>query len=123
MAEEYAVHDYEGFGGMEIGEAAPMAKIVEIAVFLRERGQLGALLAAHFGGDISQAQDALENSYRGVFESLADCFQALTEETTTIPENLRLYIDYESMARDAELSGDVFTIETARDEVHVFWAR
>lgn len=40
-----------------------------------------------------------------------------------IPETLRLYIDYEAMARDARLSGDVFTVETGRDEVHVFWAR
>jgi antirestriction protein len=54
---------------------------------------------------------------------LADCLQDLTEETTMIPEALRPYIDYEAMARDATLSGEVFTLETAHDEVHVFWAR
>ena len=123
LAEEHAIHDYEDFGGLEIAEYASIDRVVEVAAFLRERGQLGALVAAHFGGDVSQAQGAFEDSYRGVFESLADCFQEMTEETTTIPEALRLYIDYEAMARDAELSGEVFTIETARDEVHVFWAR
>ncbi|AYV46280.1 antirestriction protein ArdA [Caulobacter flavus] len=123
MAEEYAIHDYEDFGGLEIAEYASIEKVIAIGAFLRERGKLGAMLAAHFGGDIEQAGEALEDSYRGVFESLADCFQAFTEETTTIPENLRLYIDYEAMARDAELSGDVFTIKTAHDEVHVFWGR
>lgn len=123
MAEEHAIHDYEGFGGLEVAEYASIGRVVEVAAFLRARGRLGALVAQHFGGDISQAQDALEDSYRGVFESLADYFQEMTDETTTIPENLRLYIDYEAMARDAELSGEIFTIETAHDEVHVFWTR
>jgi hypothetical protein len=28
---------------------------------------------------------------------------------------------YERMAADMEMSGDIFTIETAHDEVHIFW--
>ncbi len=47
----------------------------------------------------------------------------MTEETRTIPEALRLYIDWEAMARDARLNGEVFAVETAHDEVHVFWSR
>lgn len=27
------------------------------------------------------------------------------------------------MARDAQINGDIFTVQTAHDEVHVFWAR
>ena len=41
----------------------------------------------------------------------------------TIPEVLHLYIDWEAMGRGAVLGGEVFTIETAFDEVHVFWSR
>lgn len=37
-----------------------------------------------------------------------------------LPHGLRYYIDYQAMARDAELNGDLFTISTARDVVHVF---
>ena len=110
-AEEWAIHDYEGFGG------------VEIAGFLRERGVLGALVLEHVGGDVEAARTTLDEQYHGVFESLADCFQALTEETTVIPGALRNYIDWQAMGRDAQLSGDVFTLETAHDAVHVFWAR
>lgn len=44
----------------------------------------------------------------------------MTEEATTIPPSLRCYIDWQAMARDAELSGDVFTLTTAWDVVHVF---
>ncbi|EJL25215.1 Antirestriction protein (ArdA) [Caulobacter sp. AP07] len=54
---------------------------------------------------------------------LAACFRELTEETAQIPRPLRDYINYEAMARDAQLNGEVFAIETAHDEVHVFWTR
>jgi antirestriction protein len=123
LAEAFAIHDHEGFGGVEIGEFASIGRVVEIAAFLRARGRLGALVLAEVGGDLDAAVGALDEQYRGVFASLADCFQDLTEETRVIPETLRLYIDYEAMARDARLNGEVFTVETAHDKVHVFWTR
>ncbi|WP_426011764.1 antirestriction protein ArdA [Caulobacter sp. DWR2-3-1b2] len=122
-AEEYAIHDHEGFGGVEIAEYAGIDKVVEIAAFLRVYGGLGALVLEHFGDDLEAAQTALVEDYHGVFDSLADCIQEVTEEATVIPERLRYYIDWEAMGRDAELNGDIFTIKTAHDEVHVFWNR
>jgi antirestriction protein len=122
-AEEYAIHDHEDFGGIEVREYADLDHLVEIAGFLRERGHLGALVLEHFSGDLEAATSALDEQYRGLFASLADSFQELTEETTVIPDALRLYIDWEAMARDARLGGEVFTVETGHDEVHVFWAR
>ena len=122
-AEEYAIHDHEGFGGVEIAEYAGVDKVVRIASFLRERGTLGALVLEHFCGDLEAATSALGEDYRGVFESLADCYQEMTEETLAIPEALRFYIDWEAMARDARLNGEVFTVETAYNEIHVFWSR
>jgi len=122
-AEEYAIHDHEDFGGVEIAEYAGVDKVVAIAGFLRERGTLGASVLEHFCGDLNAAVSALDEDYRGVFESLADCYQEMTEETLLIPEALRLYIDWEALGRDARLNGEVFTAETAHDEVHVFWSR
>lgn len=122
-AEEFAIHDYDGFGGVNIGEYEPIGRIVEIACFLRERGQLGALVLDHVGGDIDEAAKTLADGYRGAYDSLAGYFQELTEDTVEIPEPLRPYIDYEAMARDAELSGEVFTLRTAHDEIHVFLTR
>lgn len=122
-AEEYAIHDHEGFGGVSVGEYAALETVVEIAGFLGARGKLGALVLAHLDGDIEAARLALDERYHGVFPDLAACFQELTEETVTIPQALAPYIDYEAMARDAVLGGEVFSLETAPDEVHVFWSR
>lgn len=119
-AEEYTIHDYEGFGEIQISEYAGIATVVTLAAFVMEHGALGAAVLDHFGGDIEEATDALADRYHGVFESLADYVQEVTEEATEIPQSLRYYIDWQAMARDAEMSGDVFTVETAYDEIHVF---
>ena len=50
-------------------------------------------------------------------------FASFSGTTTEIPENLAYYIDYEKMGRDMELSGDIFTIETGYQEVHIFWSQ
>ncbi len=118
-AEEWAIHDYEGFGSLSISEYEGIEYVAQLAAFIAEHGELGAELINHFG-DIEQASEALEDGYHGSFESLADYVQSLTEDTGQIPEHLRFYIDWDAMARDAEMSGDLFTVQTAHDEVHVF---
>lgn len=121
-AKEYAIHDYEDFAGINIDEYTGVDQVVERAAFAVEHGTLGALLFEYYG-EVEAAREALEFNYCGVFRSLADYIEELTGETTEIPENLRAYIDWDAMARDAELNGDFLTVKTAWDEVHVFWAR
>lgn len=121
-AEEYAIHDYEGFGGYRLHEYAGIETAHEVACFIAEHPAFGAALIDHLG-DVEAATKAAEEDYCGCYTSLADYTQELTEETTQIPQALIHYIDYEAMARDMEMNGDVFTIETAYREVHVFWNR
>lgn len=119
-AEEWAIHDYEGFGGVRIDEHTGFERVSELAAFLAEHGDLGAALLDHYCGDLAEAREALADRYLGSCASLADYVQELTEQTQPVPENLRFYIDYHAMARDAEISGNLFTIATTFDVVHVF---
>lgn len=119
-AEEHAIHDYEGFAGAIIGEYEGFEEVAALAEFITEHGALGGALLNHFGGDLDEAREAIDEHYHGCHASLADYMQELTEETTTIPQALRYYIDWRAMARDAEMSGDFFTIETGFEETHVF---
>jgi antirestriction protein len=122
-AEEWAIHDYEGFEGAPIGEYSSLETIAEYAEFITEHETLGGKLLEHYGGDLEDAKAALEE-YCGEFESVEDYARDLTEQTgTQIPESLANYIDYAAMAHDMEMGGDVFTIETGFQQVHVFWAR
>lgn len=119
-AEEWAIHDYEGFGEVRINECAGLDRVAELAGFITEHAEVGAALLDHFGGDIEEAREAMADRYLGAHASLADYVQVLTEEGTTIPQPLRCYVDWQAMARDAEMSGDLFTVTAARDVVHVF---
>lgn len=120
-AEEWAIHDYENFDGIEISEHESLERVVEYVCFLNEHPDIGAALLSHFNNDLDEANTAAIEHYQGCYSSLADYAQAITEDTTDIPSHLQYYIDYARLGRDMEMSGDVFTIETAHDEVHVFW--
>ncbi len=118
-AEEWAIHDYEGFGALSLSEYESIEQVHALAEFIEEHGEMGAALLSHYGSNLEDASTALEN-YLGTYESLEDYARELTEETTQIPEQLTFYINYEAMARDMEMSGDVFTIEESFDCVHIF---
>jgi antirestriction protein len=120
-AEEYAIHDYEGFEGVSLSEYHGIDEVAALAAFIAEHGELGAELFKHYG-DIDTAETALEDDYCGEYCSLAEYAEQLTEETVSIPESLRYYIDYDAMARDIAM-GDVLVIETGIECVHVFWSR
>jgi len=119
-AEEIAIHDYDGFYSLRLSEWEAIDAVHAYATFIAEHGQLGADLIAHMD-TVELAEAVMADGYAGRYERLADFAQELTEDTTKIPENLAYYIDYDRMARDMEMSGDIFTIETAHDEVHIFW--
>ena len=119
-AEEWAIHDDEGFCNIRIREYEGIERVAELAGFLAEYGTLGAELYNHFGGDLDEAREAMTDRYHGEYAALADYMQELTEQSITIPKALEFYVDWAAMARDAEMSGDIFVIETAHDEVHVF---
>lgn len=118
-AEEYAIHDYEGFEGAPVSEYSGIESVAELAAFVAEHGGLGGKLVEHFG-DLDAAREAIEDHYAGQYQSVADFAQELTEQSTEIPASLQYYIDWERMARDLAIN-DVLTIETGFECVHVFW--
>jgi antirestriction protein len=118
-AEEYAIHDYEGFEGARIEEYSGIDEVCTLAEFIGEHGALGGKLLEHFG-DLESAREAIEDHYAGCYASVADFVQELTEETTAIPEPLRYYIDWRAIARDMEIN-DILAIETGFEETHIFW--
>lgn len=120
-AVEWAIHDYENFGRGNISEYESFESVHEKALFIEEHGELGKAVLSHWCGDVEDAQSAMGDSYYGIYESLADYMQELTEETTKVPNHLEFYIDYERMARDMEMGGQLYAIETGYKQVHVFW--
>lgn len=121
-AEEWAIHDYEGFEGTNIAEYEGFDEVSQKAALIAGHGALAGKLLEHYQ-DTEDAKLAIEERYAGEYENLADFARELTEEATAnIPDNLAFYIDYEAMGRDLAIS-DVITFETRFDQVHVFWGQ
>ena len=122
-AEEWAIHDHEGFEGARLSEYASFETVCELAAFIGEHGELGAKLYEHFGDDLDQARAQFDD-YAGEHKSLGEFAADLHEQTgTQIPEALQHHVDWDGLGRDMELNGDVFTIETGFEHVHIFWNR
>ena len=122
-AEEHAIHDYEGFEGAHLSEYASFETVCELADFIGEHGELGSRIYGHYGNDLEQARAAFED-YAGEYRSAADFAEELHDDTgAAIPESLRYYIDWQAVARDMALNGEIMVFQTGFDEVHIFWSR
>lgn len=123
QTEEWSIHDCEGFEGANLSEYASFDTVCELADFIGEHGSLGAKLYTHFGDRLEEAKAAFED-YAGEFKSAADFAEDITRECgAEIPKSLEYYIDWEALARDMEMSGEILAIRTGFDEVHIFWQR
>jgi antirestriction protein len=118
-AEEIAVHAFEDFGSLSIGEYESIQEIQEKASFIVEQGELGAELLAHYG-NLEDAREALDNYYMGAHESELDYAIHLFEECYLhdIPEHIQCYVDYEKFCRDIFIQ-DYFSLEV-EGRCHVF---
>lgn len=119
FAEEYAIHDYEGFGSYPLGEYEGLQAAHDIACFIEECDEVAPELLNYYS-NLEEAKRVLEENYIGCFESIADYAQEITQETTDIPKQLEYYIDYEKLGRDMELSSEIFAIEAGYQKVHIF---
>ena len=127
LAEEWAIHDYENFDGIHLHEYECLDDIAAFSEFREKWGELLSHVVNHCGGlgQLDEAVKKIDEDYAGEAKHLVDWTEEHLTDTgqlEKVPENLRCYIDFEKYARDLELSGDVFTVESD-GKVHVFWNR
>lgn len=126
-AEEWAAHDHENWGGWNPGENPDPDELAAVAEAIAEHGEVFGKLMEH--GVASDAQEAIaymEENYQGAWADLETWAENFLDDTgglNGMAENLRCYFDYEKYARDCELGGDVFTVDTSDGMTHVFWNR
>lgn len=123
IAEEWAIHDYEGFAGLSVSEYEDIAVVVEWAEHIAEYGEAFALWVAN---DPTYNTDPMEfqDQYRGEWDSLEDFAENLADDLgmfDNVNDTFRTYFDFEAFARDLEIGGDVWTATDSAYSVHVFW--
>jgi antirestriction protein len=116
-AEEWAIHDTEGFGEISIGEGEDIDTIAELGELLTgENGEAFAVYYAHVGGC---DQDNFEEAYCGEHNSEREYAEELADDVFDIPKDIAPYFDYEAFARDLFIT-DYFSEDCSDGGVFVF---
>lgn len=105
VVEEWAIHDFE-LGGIRISEYESLDTIVSIVEQLTEHGEAFAIYYNNVD-DLESAKTHFEDAYAGEYDSFLDYATELFDElyAHSIPEGLRIYIDYAAFARDLDAEG------------------
>lgn len=106
-AEEWAIHDYEGFGPMQLSEYEDIGTIARLGQGIAEHGVAFAHWAAYVGTSDQDQLDRFDDHYLGHWPSIEDYSEELLDDlginTDELgPEMLQPYIrfDVEAFARD-----------------------
>jgi antirestriction protein len=120
-AEEWAIHDYEGFHGITISEHESLDRLVELAEKLEEHGEAFAAFLDHYNfEDI----DDFEDRYQGCYKNKQDFAEEYYEQSGMIKQfegaGLKsCYIDFEMIARDMFIDG-YSGIDRGHETLYVF---
>ena len=126
-AEEWAIHDYEGWGPLHLSEYESIDTITRVAGGIATHGPAFAHWAEVAGTD-TEDLDGFDDAYLGHWDSTEAYAEDLLDDMgypdlveRAIPEYLQPYVrlDTEGFARDLELSGDVTSSE-GDDGVYLF---
>lgn len=127
-AEEWAIHDYEYFGLLELSEFESLESVSNLAKGIVDYGPAFAAWAQDVGRDFAQPDD-FEDAYMGEWKSgkdfareMLDDMGLLAEVTAKLPAHLIPYvrIDYEGFFEDLVLNGDISSLESPDGTVYIF---
>jgi len=127
-AEEWAIHDHEGFGPLHLGEYEDIATISQLGQGIAEHGPAFAHWAAICGTRDPDELARFDDAYLGRWNSIEDYASELLDDLGIerlirehLPDSLQHYvnIDVDGFARDLEYSGDV-TASEGDDGVYLF---
>lgn len=121
--EEWAIHDYQGFGNYKVDEWHDLEELCEIAEFLREQKHFPSDVVSWLIDDygIEGAKTRMEEEYIGEFNDDSDLAYHLAHETGLlegVSDTISMYFDYAAYGRDLDTSGDVVSFSG-----HYFWNR
>ncbi|CAN5408572.1 hypothetical protein BH24ACT7_BH24ACT7_06120 [soil metagenome] len=122
--EEYAIHDYQGFGGLHLSEYETLETVAAIARGIDEHGLAFAAWAEHVGTLDQDRLEQFNSAYLGTYPSIEDFAEQYAEDIglsdDLVPGWARGYVrlDIEALARD--LAIDFVVAESRGGGVHVF---
>ena len=125
FAEEWAVHDFEGFGEIALTEWPDIARVSKLAELIEDHGDGFTLWYANQDGghiDTEELEEKFLEQWQGAHDSKVDFADYLLEsigQLSELPDWARNYFDFAAYARDLELGGD-YTFVPHHGQVYVY---
>ncbi len=122
-AEEWAIHDYEGFGSLRLGEYESLERIATIAAGIAEHGDaFSAWLSYDESQDATDAQ-SFEDAYRGEWDSLRAYAEDYAESTGMYDAAEKsgsqyIVVDIDMLTRDLKV--ELYAVESDCHTIYVF---
>ncbi|KAM3112770.1 antirestriction protein ArdA [Phormidesmis sp. 146-33] len=116
-AEEWAIHAYESFEGLSIGENESIEKVAELADLIIKHGVAYVAYIDHVGNEYATVED-FQEKYCGEYKSEKDFAEEHYNEIHEIPEFLASHIDWKSVATDIFI--DDFFSSDRDGKIYVF---
>jgi antirestriction protein len=122
-AEEWAIHDYEGFGSLRLGEYESLERVATIAEGIAEHGDaFSAWLSYDESQDVTDMQ-SFEDAYRGEWDSLRAYAEDYAESTGMYDAAEKsgsqyVVVDIDMLTRDLDI--ELYTVESGGHKVYVF---
>ncbi len=126
-AEEWAIHDYEGFFGLRLDEYEDLRTVRRVARGIVEHGEVYALFAGYASlDDLDFLDAAMHDSYLGAWDSMEAFAEHVVDDMgveayiENAPDSYRRYlkVDTEQLAHDLEI--ELTVLEGSDGRVHVF---
>lgn len=124
VAEDWALHDYEGFCGINLSEYTNIKTVSELAKAVIKHGSAFAAYWNNLGGEEYCSIEDFEDKYFGTYESEVRFVEEIWENDGIFDKLLeiginRYYLDLESVARDWFIN-DYFSVIEDSKTCHVF---
>ena len=110
-AEEWSIHDHEGFYGIEVSENPDLDELCRLADMIEEHGQAYAAYCDMVGADYA-TPDGFEEAYQGEWDSEQEFAENFIDDMGILsdaPEVCQMYFDYEKYARDLFIDSYYFS--------------
>ena len=124
-AEEWAIHDYEGFGAFRLGEYENLGMVAMIGMGIAQHGRPFSHWANLVGTADGERLDRFEDHYRGNWNSMAAYAEDFLDDMGVSVESftpgwLSCYVSIDFVALGNDLAADLETADDPDGTVHVF---
>jgi antirestriction protein len=122
-AEEWAIHDYEGFGKLRIGEYESLERIADIAAGITEHGPAFTAWLSYDESHDPSDSAAFAEACRGEWDSLRAYAEDYAEQTGMNDAADRagspyVVVDIDMLTRDLDI--ELYSVESGHSTVYVF---